>query len=43
MNVRFQLITFDNNLITWKLISPFLTGMAVVGLGILVSFYLGLL
>ena len=42
MNARSQLIVGDNKLTTWKIINPFLTGMAGVGLGILVGFYLGL-
>ena len=42
MNARSQIMISDNKLTTWKILSPFFTGMAGVGLGILVGFYLGL-
>ncbi|WP_287140033.1 hypothetical protein [Crocosphaera sp.] len=42
MNARSQLIVCDKKLTTWDIINPFLTGLAGVGLGILVGFYLGL-
>lgn len=43
MNSRSQIIVSDKKLTTWKIISPFLTGMIGVGFGILAGFYLGLL
>ncbi|EAZ88091.1 hypothetical protein CY0110_14135 [Crocosphaera chwakensis CCY0110] len=43
MNSRSQIMTSAHKVNTWNIMSPFLTGMAGVGLGILGGFYLGLL
>ena len=43
MNLRSQTIISNKKTITWKIISPFLTGLAGVGLGILTGFYIGLI
>ncbi len=43
MKSHSPLIIPNNNLVIWNTINPFLSGLAGVGLGLLIGFYLGLI
>ncbi|MDJ0731898.1 MAG: hypothetical protein QNJ33_18105 [Crocosphaera sp.] len=43
MNLRYQTVVSHKKVTNWSFVSPFLTAMAGVGIGILFGFYLGLL
>ena len=43
MKSHSPLVISNQNLVIWKTINPFLSGLAGVGLGILIGVYLGLI